>query len=860
VKDDAAPAWSRGLTTQEAAARLTAEGPNLLPRPESRTLFRIVGEVLREPMFALLLGAGAVYLLLGDLKEALILFLFACTSVGIAVVQEARTERVLEGLRDLTSPRALVVRDGVETRIAGAEVVRGDLVILAEGDRVPADAIVIAAHDLLTDESLLTGESAPVRKSEALDVTTDARPGGDDLPYVFSASLIVRGQGRAVVTATGPRSEIGKIGVAITGIEAEPPRLQAETGRLVRRFAIVSLSLSVLAVPLYGLLRGGWLDAVLSGIALGMSMLPEEFPLVLTVFMVMGAWRLSRARVLTRRVSAIEAMGAATVLCTDKTGTLTQNRMTIVELRGAGNGTWRRDSGAAPTGDLAELVRCGILASAREPFDPMERAFYALGKEVEPGADEHVGLSLRWEYGLRPDLLAVTNVWEDESGPLAAAAKGAPEAIAELCSLNTQDRERIAHNVDELARGGKRVLGVARAELPAALDQPATPRGLPFRFLGLVGLADPLRLTVPAAVKECRTAGIRVVMITGDYPQTARAIAGQAGLDTADIVTGADLEAMSAAELAERARTATIFARTMPEQKLRIVEALKANGEVVAMTGDGVNDAPSLKAAHIGIAMGGRGTDVAREASSLVLLDDDFASIVGAVRLGRRIYDNLRKAMAYILAIHVPIAGLALVPLVFGLPLIFWPLHIAFLELVIDPMCSIVFEAEREAGDIMRRPPRDPEEPLFSVGYIVWSLGQGVIVLAFVAGLYVLALYQGLPEADARALTFAALVVTNLGLVLLNRARGEPFWAGLRRRNAALWMVTGGTAAMLAAILAIEPARQLFHFGPLHADDVGIAIAIGAVVLGLLVAVEHLTRDRLDTRRSGACRSYPDRA
>jgi Ca2+-transporting ATPase len=852
VRDDAAAAWSDGLTKHEAAARLAAEGPNLLPHPENRTLFRIVSEVLREPMFALLLGAGAVYLLLGDLKEALILFLFACTSVGIAVVQEARTERVLESLRDLTSPRALVIRDGVEARIAGAEVVRGDLVILAEGDRVPADAIVTAAHDLMTDESLLTGESAPVRKSQALDATVEVRPGGDDLPNVFSGSLVVRGYGRAVVTATGPRSEIGKIGMAITGIEAEPPRLHAETGRLVRRFAMVSLSLSALAVPLYGLLRGGWLDAVLSGIALGMSMLPEEFPLVLTVFMVMGAWRISRARVLTRRASAIETLGAATVLCTDKTGTLTQNRMTIVELRGAENGAWRRDSPTRPIGTLAELVRCGILASARDPFDPMEKAFYALGKEVEPNADPHAGLSLRWEYGLRPELLAVTNIWAADSR-LFAAAKGAPEAVADLCGLDTDDRKRVAQTVDEMARDGMRVLGAARAELPADFARRETPRGLPFRFLGLIGLADPLRPTVPAAVAECRTAGIRVVMITGDYPQTARAIARQAGLDSADVVTGADLDAMGDAELVERARTATIFARTMPEQKLRIVEALKANGEVVAMTGDGVNDAPSLKAAHIGIAMGGRGTDVAREASSLVLLDDDFASIVGAVRLGRRIYDNLRKAMAYILAIHVPIAGLALIPLIFGLPLIFWPLHIAFLELVIDPMCSIVFEAERGASDIMRRPPRDPEEPLFTFGYIAWSLGQGMIVLAFVAGLYVLALHQGLPEADARALTFTALVVTNLGLVLLTRARGERFWAGLRRRNAALWWVTGSTAGVLAAILAIEPARQLFHFGPLHADDAAVAIACGVLVLLLLALLD---RPRTSGNRSGQPRHH----
>ncbi len=832
---------SRGLTARQAAERLATEGPNVLPRSESRSFFRIAIETVREPMFALLLSAGAIYLVLGDLKEALILFLFACTSVGIAVIQEARTERVLESLRDLTSPRALVIRDGTEQRIAGSDVVRGDLIVLAEGDRVPADATVLAAHDLTTDESLLTGESAPVRKIAAPGAPPAKQPGGDDLPYVYSASLVVRGHGMAQVTATGARSAIGKIGVAIGTIETEPPRLQAETGRLVKRFAIVSLSLSAAAIPLYGFLHGGWLEALLSGIALGMSMLPEEFPLVLTVFMVMGAWRISRARVLTRRVSAIETLGAATVLCTDKTGTLTQNRMSIVDVRAVAQ-SWRAEDVGQLSPAAVDVVRHGILASAREPFDPMEKAFYALAPDDAP----HRGLVLRWEYGLRPDLLAVTNVWEaTERAELLAAAKGAPEAIAELCRLTDEERDRLGHAVDEIAREGMRVLGVAGAVLPLTASRPETPRSVQFQFLGLVALTDPLRPTVPAAVQDCRTAGIRIVMITGDYPETACAIAAQAGIDTTEVVTGTELERMSDEELAWRTRTATVFARTMPEQKLRIVQALKANGEVVAMTGDGVNDAPSLKAAHIGIAMGGRGTDVAREAASLVLLDDDFASIVRAVRLGRRIYDNLRKAMAYIVAIHVPIAGLALIPLLFGLPLIFWPLHIAFLELVIDPMCSIVFEAEGEEGDVMRRPPRDPEEPLFSGGRMMLSLLQGGLVLAFVAALFVMALRRGLPEPDARALTFAALVATNLGLVLVNRSQGKGLGATLWRSNTALWLVSGSTAALLAAIVAFPPARELFHFGPLHSDDVAVA---GAVGLAVLIALHLLRRMQSEQR------------
>ena len=785
-------------------------------------------------MFALLLAAAAIYLVLGDLTEAIVLAVFASTSVLIAVVQEVRTERVLESLRDLTSPRALVIRDGGEKRIAGSEVVRGDLVIVTEGDRVPADAMVLSAHDLYCDESLLTGEAAPVRKIGAQAATPPGRPGGDDLPYVYSGSLVVRGYGRAEVIATGARSEIGKIGLAITQIETEPPRLRIQTRRLVRNFAIVSLSLSALALLLYGLWRGSWLEASLSGIALGMSMLPEEFPLVLTVFMVMGAWRISRARVLTRRAAAIETLGAATVLCTDKTGTLTQNRMTIVALR-AGADAWHQKHTGQLSGRLATLVEHGILASAREPFDPMERAFRAFGEaqlsERRPFAER----ALKWEYGLRPDLLAVAHVWEQaDHGALIVAAKGAPEAIAELCRLSDEDRAQERSAADEMAREGMRVLGVAKASAPVNTARPDTPRGFPFEYLGLVGIADPLRPAVPEAVRECRTAGIRVVMITGDYPQTARAIASQANLEAGDIVTGSDLGQMSETDLARRACSTTIFARTMPEQKLRIVNALKANGEVVAMTGDGVNDAPALKAAHIGIAMGGRGTDVAREAAALVLLDDDFTSIVAAIRLGRRIYDNLQKAMAYILAVHVPIAGLALLPLLFGLPLVFWPLHIAFLEMVIDPVCSIVFEAEGEEEDTMRRPPRDPAAPLVTAGFAVWSLLQGGLVLVLVAGLFVTALRQELPEPDARSLAFATLVAANLGLVLVNRTHGASVLAAFSRSNPALWSVVVATAAILAAVVLIPPARDLFHFGPLHGHDIALALGCGTAVLLLL--------------------------
>jgi P-type Ca2+ transporter type 2C len=797
-------------------------------------------------MMALLLGGGVIYMALGDRTEALILLAFATLSVSITVVQETRTEHVLEALRDLTSPRALVIRDGERKRIAGREVARGDLVVLAEGDRVPADAVLVQAHDLQADESLLTGESVPVRKvPSGLRSPDRGRPGGDDLPYVFSGSLVVRGTGMAQVTATGVSSEIGQIGHSLSALETEPPRLREQTRRLVWKFAIAGAAVSVLAVVLYGLSRGGWLEAVLAGIALGMSMMPEELPVVLTVFMAVGAWRISRARVLTRRAAAIETLGSATVLCTDKTGTLTENRMSVVELRLKGGENSRLSAATAGEvpDDFGDLVEFGLLASAPDPFDPMEKAFHDLDRHQRKARAHIHGdvWSLAHAYGLRPGLLAMTQVWRHGDGApdVVVAAKGAPEAIADLCHLGQEERDALTKSVEAMAAEGLRVLGVARASF-AGHELPESQHGFDFELVGLIGLADPLRESVPAAVGECRSAGIRVVMITGDYPATARAIARQAGMDASDLVNGAELEELSAAGLDRRVRTATVFARILPEQKLRIVQALKASGEIVAMTGDGVNDAPSLKAAHIGIAMGGRGTDVAREASSIVVLDDDFGSIVKSIRLGRRIYDNLRKAMGFIFAVHVPIAGLALLPLLFGLPILFGPIHIAFLEMVIDPVCSLVFEAETEEGDVMRRPPRHPDEPLFSRRWIGWSLLQGSFAFVVVAAIFVGALIRGMPEPEVRALAFFSLVVVIVGLIFVNRSFSASLLTAFRRPNAALAAVLLTVIAVLSLSLLLPFVQGLFRFGPLHVDDLAVTLGAGAVLLAVLELVKPL--------------------
>ncbi|ESQ85020.1 hypothetical protein AEAC466_04760 [Asticcacaulis sp. AC466] len=826
---------SSGLTGVEAQARLQAEGFNELPSPDKRTPLRIILEVMREPMLALLLVGGLIYLLIGDLKEALILLIFAILSVMITVFQEARTERVLEALRDLTSPQALVIRDGARLKIPGRDVVRGDLIVLAEGDRVPADARLVESHDLQVDESLLTGESLPVSKSP------DGKEDGANL--VFSGALIVRGTAIAEVVATGIKSKIGQIGHSLNSLKTEVPRLQTETRKLVMIFAMVAAVVCGLVVVLYGLLRGGWLQAILAGIALGMSMLPEEFPVVLTVFMAMGAWRISKAHVLTRRASAIETLGSATVLCTDKTGTLTENKMSLAEfhLKDGQSLTAKDELPAA----FLELAEYGRLASDPEPFDPMEKAFHAFRAESHTRlSGEHTLLK---SYGLRPDFLAMSQVWGTgvSGAQVVIAAKGAPEAIAELCRLTLDEVSALEASASAMAAHGLRVLGIARA-LHNGANLPATQREFMFECLGLVGLADPLRAGVPAAIKDCRAAGIRVVMITGDYPLTAQVIAREAGLFEGDgfeeVIAGDELAKMSDKDLAQRIKVATVFARIQPDQKLRLVQALKANGEIVAMTGDGVNDAPSLKAAHIGIAMGGRGTDVAREASSLILLDDDFGSIVIAIRLGRRIYDNLRKAMAFIFAVHVPIAGLALLPLIFGLPILFGPMHIAFLEMVIDPVCSLVFEAESEEDNVMQRPPRAPDEPLFSKELIVWSVLQGALALTLVATIFVIGLSLGMVENEVRALAFFSLILTIVALIFVNRSYSASLMTALKRPNPVLAYVLVAVAAMLALTLLWPFARDLFRFGPLHWDDLCLSLGAGIAALIVLEVLKPLWR------------------
>jgi P-type Ca2+ transporter type 2C len=820
------------LSTAEAAARIAADGYNELPDGKHRTFWHGLADVMREPMTALLIACGAIYFVLGDRQEAVMLLGFVVLIVAITLYQERKTERAIEALRDLASPRALVIRDGRQQRIAGRDVVRDDLLILGEGDRVAADGAILATSHCTIDESLLTGESVAVHKTEWDGATRTDRPGGEARAFVYAGTLVVQGAAVVRVTATGARTEMGKIGRVLGLTLSEQTRLQRETKALVWKLALVAGALSGLVAVVYGITRHDWLGGILAGLTLAMAILPNEFPVVVTVFLALGAWRLSRRRVLTRRVPAVEALGSVTVLCVDKTGTLTENRMTVSRIAADGASF---DVAQLATDALPEpfhaTVEYAVLASRKDPFDPMEVAFTQLARDKLAGTEHlHPSWQLAREYPLTRARLAVIQVWRPDSGPLIAACKGAPEAVAGLCRLAAAGQAELAAAAGAMADDGLRVLAIARGELPAGATPPDDPAELALALVGLVGLSDPVRPTVRAAIDECRAAGIRVVMITGDYPATARSVARQIGLPgDAAILTGSELAELDDDGLRRRIGSLSVLARIMPEQKLRIVEALKATGAVVAMTGDGVNDAPALKAASIGIAMGGHGTDVAREAAQLVLLDDDFASLVIAVRTGRRIYDNLQKALAYILAVHLPILGLTVVPILVGWPLVLSPIHIAFLHLVIDPACSVVFEAEPEEADVMRRPPRAVTARLFDRRLVTVSLALGVAVTAIVLAAFAIARGTGSTDLEARAITFTILILSNLALIGSTRSRAATS-ARDQLHNPALAWVTGGTIVFLAATLYVPPLRALFGFDVLHPVD--LAICVAATVLG----------------------------
>ncbi|MDM7936849.1 MAG: HAD-IC family P-type ATPase [Cyanobium sp. CZS 48M] len=775
-----------------------------------------------EPTNLLLLVCALIYGLIGEWVDGGILMVFVAGISLLDAVQQQRSNRALAELARLSAPRAHVRRDGQDLDLPAEQVRVGDRLRLEEGDRVAADAAISEGVGLWLDESLLTGESLPVARST---------PG----ERILAGSLVASGRGWAEVVAVAEATELGRLGSSLATVQPPPTRLQRQTRHLTGRLTLLALGLCAALAVIQGAISGDWPQALLAALALALAVLPNEIPVVLALFLALGALRLARIGVLARWPAAVESLGSATVLAVDKTGTLTENRMGVQQLL-----TWPELEGWQAGEPLEEpvhqLLELAVLASRGDPVDAMELAIQRLAADHLGGTEHlHPDWPLEREYPLQSDLLVFSRLWHDGDGGLRLAAKGAPEAIADLCHLDAGQTTALLAAADGLAARGLRVLAVARGldGVPVHEGQPSAGGGaLPdhvhgylFEPVGFLALADPLRPEVPAAIATARGAGVRVVMITGDSPVTARSIADQAGLPPGPVLSGPELEALTPQELAVSIREVAVFARVMPQQKLQLVRSLQAAGEVVAMTGDGVNDAPALKAADIGVAMGKRGTAVARESADLVLLDDTFSDLVAALELGRRVDANLHRALGYTLAIHLPIAALGLVPLLLpGQALILLPVHIALLHLVIDPACTVVFEALPATPGLMRQPPRPPEAPLFGPDTWRHSLTQGAVVM--VAAL-VLAFW---PEADAathRSLVFSLLLLAGGGLVWLNGDPHSRITAAGAGIGLGLWLL----------LLAIPGLQQLLSLAPLQPSEiltVLLTTALALLLAGLL--------------------------
>jgi Ca2+-transporting ATPase len=810
-----------GLTSNEVKRLQKIHGSNEMPIRDRHTFLRSLFNVLTEPMFGLLLVAGAIYLIIGSFEDALILLGFIAISIAITLYQQRKSEKAIDALKDLSSPRALVIRDSIKQRIAGKEVVAGDLLILEEGSRIPADALLIESHDLLIDESMLTGESEPVDKSNN--------------QFIYSGCLVIRGVGMAIVQAIGLQTELGKIGKSLGEIEEPESPLQEDIGILIKRYAGYGLALSFTVFLIYGIAHQNWLQGALSGISLTMALLPEEFTVILTVFMALGVWRISRQQVLTRHAPVIETLGSINTLCVDKTGTLTINKMSLQSL-GTKSGILNlANNPKSLSSEQSELLSYAVLASEIDPFDPMEKAFHeSLSLHHKSHFDSYQNFHLSYEYPLDPEFPAMAHLWSspENSEDHLVAIKGSPEAVMSVCRLNDSQTLDIEKQIATMASAGMRLLGVAKASYrkQSAL-WPDTIKSFDYEWLGLVGLKDPLRPEVPAAVRQCQDAGIRVIMITGDHAVTAQAIAKQAGINGEHYLSGKDIDGMNSDQLNQAVNETSVFVRIRPEQKLKLVKALQANKEIVAMTGDGINDAPALKAAHVGIAMGQRGTDVAREASSLVLLNDDFSSIVNAIRQGRQIYDNLHKAIIYVIAVHIPIAGAVFIPLLFGAPPMLSPIHILFLEMIIDPTCAIVFEMEPPEKNIMQRAPRDPNQKIFSAGNVSMAIIQGFGLMAIVTGLYLSLLHLEYSQNFATTISFGSLVLGNLLLIIVSRSRHEHILNILKRSNPSQKWIIGSAITSFMGLLFIPFLRERFDFSMIDTPGVLLILTSGLMSL-----------------------------
>ncbi|MCB0549287.1 MAG: cation-translocating P-type ATPase [Phaeodactylibacter sp.] len=790
----------RGLSRQEVSTRQKRFGKNALYSGRARHIFHMMWDVAREPMFLILIAVCAIYFFLGNHYEGQIMLFAMAMVVVVSIYQEVRSANAIKSLKKFTQSTVLLIRDGEEVRLPAEELVPDDIIILSEGETVPADAEVLQQNDFSVDESIMTGESIPV-----------FRNAGEP---ILQGTLVVSGLGTVRVTQTGARTELARLGKRMESITQEKSLLQKQVSTFVQRMAMVGLLAFLLVFGINYLTTFDLVVSLLFGLVMTMSLIPEEIPVAFSSFMAIGAYRMSKIGLLVKQPITVESLGSASVICLDKTGTITENKMSLAAVY-----DFEKDV-AIETAQLEEypdnpVVAYAMWASEPVPFDPMEKALHqAYGQNTSLDArEEH---RMIHEYPLEGQPPMMTHIWQRGEERI-IAAKGAVERILAHSPLSESQKARVESITRQLATRGFRVLGVARAEgTPDAL--PEQQDGFEWQFLGLVALYDPPKKGIREAFRQFYQAGIQVKMITGDYAETALTIAGESGLrHNGQYLLGDAVLNMPEEELRKAVNTADIFARMFPEAKFKVVEALKANGHIVAMTGDGVNDGPALKAAHIGVAMGSRGTDIAKKAASLVITDDKLEKMAEAIANGRKIYHNLKKAIRYIISIHIPIILVVMMPLVFNWEYrnLFSPVHIIFLEMIMGPTCSIFFENEPMESGVMLQKPRDPSSSLFSWRELSGSILQGLIIAAGVLGAYYWAMSTGMDEAYTRTVAFITLIISNIFLTLANRSFRETIFTTIRYPNNLLPLMLSASILLLLALQFIPLVRNTFHLSEL---------------------------------------------
>ena len=816
---------TNGLSSEEAMKLQKQYGKNELTPQKKQSFIAKVFHIISEPMFLLLIIAAIIYFILGEPRDGAIMLIFVIGIITIDVIQEWKTDKTLTALKDLSAPHIKVIRDGKPSLILSSNLVPGDIMEIYEGVKIPADGFIIKCNDLCIDESSLTGESEGVWKTVYKKNQNDNNYWKKD--YCYAGTLTTQGSGLVLVDKIGYHTEYGKIGKNITSAPENISPIQKQTGKLVKICALIAVLFFslVLIFTYFNLsylpLKDRLTESILSGITLAMAMIPEEFPVILTVFLSMGAWRLAKKNSLVKSLPCVETLGSVSVLCVDKTGTITTNQMVV-------NNVWSIDNNSKK---LSEIMG---LACETTTYDPMEKAMLSYCESLGLSKDLLFSGELLTEYPFTNELKMMGHVWA-RNDKIILAAKGSPERILTLCDIDDDAKNKIQNKIDKMSSEGLRVIAVAYMDILSKQDIPNNLTEAKLKFSGIISLLDPPRQTVKNDIKICNQAGIRVVMITGDNGITASSIAKKVGMKNIDnIITGDMINNMTDNELRQKVKDVNIFSRVIPEHKMRIVKAFQENGEIVAMTGDGVNDAPALKHADIGIAMGKRGSDVSREAADLILMDDNFTTIIETVKDGRRIYDNIRKAIGYIFTIHIPIAFSSLIAPILGIPsssLLLLPLHVVLLELVIDPTCSIVLERQPAENNIMKRKPRSPKENILNYKTLIKSISQGLFIFASSFILYFTTLNQNPDNAPiARSMGLCVIIIANLFLVQVNSSNIDSIFksVSLLIKDKLMWAVNIITFLSLFIIL-YTPLNKFLKLAPLSLSQICLSFSVGAL-------------------------------